>query len=146
MVLLSGVPLDAIWPSLNFPSRLPILSEIRDILITLRSTQIPVPNAPTNHVFGGLTFSASGGITTTVHPNAIGGPFTSAEGQWLSMLSHQLRVADENVFVKGWKGPDSEQPDLRSRLNSFIQQENGFPAILRQVANEPIFVHGDFSA
>lgn len=148
-----GIPLDTIWPQLDLPSRLPVLSQIRDILTTLRSIRIPVPCAPSNYAFGGLTFSVSGSITTTVHPNGIGGPFQSAEGQWLSMLDNQLRAADKNVFIKGWKGAD--QPDqakllrqntLRRRLDSFIEEDSGFRAILRQVAQEPIFVHGDLSA
>ncbi|KAJ7349038.1 hypothetical protein DFH08DRAFT_807622 [Mycena albidolilacea] len=149
MELLPGIPLDTIWPQLDLPSRLPVLSQVRDIL-TIRSIRIPVPCTPSNYAFGGLTFSVSGSITTTVHPNGIGGPFQSAEGQWLSMLDNQLRAADRNIFIKGWKGAD--QPDqakllrqntLRRRLDLFIEGDNGFRAILRQVAQEPIFVHGD---
>ncbi|KAJ6546949.1 kinase-like domain-containing protein [Mycena capillaripes] len=132
MELLTGIPLDDLWPDLDLSSRLPVLSQIRDILVTLRSIQIPVPLRP-------RVVLSSGSITTTVHPNAIGGPFASAEEQWLSMLSTQLREADENIFIKGWKATN-----LRSRLDSFIREENGFRAILRQVADEPIFVHGDF--
>ncbi|KAJ7684539.1 kinase-like domain-containing protein [Mycena polygramma] len=142
MELLPGIPLDTVWPSLDLPSRLPILSQIANVLLALRSIPIPVPSTPSTFAFGGLTFSASGKITTAIHPNAIGGPFRTAEDQWLSMLSNQLRVADKNAFIKGWKG--TQQTDLRSRLDSFIQQDNGFKAILRQVAEEPIFVHGDF--
>ncbi|KAJ7853647.1 kinase-like domain-containing protein [Mycena olivaceomarginata] len=136
MELLPGIPLDTIWPQLDLPSRLPVLSQIRDILTTLRSIRIPVPCAPSNYAFGGLTFSVSGSITTN--------------WQWLSMLDNQLRAADKNVFIKGWKGAD--QPDqvkllrqntLRRRLDSFIEEDSGFRAILRQVAQEPIFVHGD---
>ncbi|KAJ7118812.1 kinase-like domain-containing protein [Mycena epipterygia] len=142
MELLPGIPLDTIWPQLDLPSRLPIVSQIADILWTLRSIHIPVPHSPSNHAFGGLTFSTSGTIVTTVHPNAIGGPFTSAEGQWLSMLSNQIQAADENKCLQGWKGP--EKPDLRRRLQSFIQGE-GLRAILCHVATEPVFVHGDFN-
>ncbi|KAF7353709.1 Aph phosphorylate [Mycena venus] len=142
MELLPGVPLDTIWPHLDLPTRLPILTQIGQILTVLRSIQIPVPLAPSNYAFGGLTFSASGNITTTVHPDANGGPFTCAEEQWLFMLSNKLQDADKNTFIKGWKG--AAQPDLRNRIDSFIEKDNGFRVILRQVAQEPIFVHGDY--
>ncbi|KAJ7080082.1 kinase-like domain-containing protein [Mycena crocata] len=140
MELLPGIPLDSIWPGLDLPSRLPILRQIRDILLALRATPLPVLHT---HAFGGLCFSASGSITTTLHPNGIGGPFVSAEAQWLSMLAQQIRTADENEFVKGWRG--EEQPDFRSRLDSFLQNDDGFPALLRQVAAHSIFVHGDYN-
>jgi len=142
MELLPGIPLDSLWHGLDLPARLPILSQIGNILTALRSIQIPVPCTPSNYAFGGLAFSASGSIITTVHPDANCGPFASAEGQWLSMLPNKLREADLNIFIEGWRG--TEQPDLRSRINSFIHENNGFRAILRQVAQEPIFVHGDF--
>ncbi|KAF8191475.1 kinase-like domain-containing protein [Mycena galopus ATCC 62051] len=143
MELLPGIPLDTLWPHLDLPSRLPILRQIRDILAALRSIQIPISCTPSNCAFGGLSFSTSGSITTAVHPNAIGGPFTSAEGQWLSMLSHQLREADGNSFINGWRG--TQQPDLRSRIDAFINEDNGFRTILHQVAQEPVFIHGDFN-
>ncbi|KAJ7184384.1 kinase-like domain-containing protein [Mycena filopes] len=143
MDLLPGTPLDTLWPLLDLPARLPILSQIRDVLMNLRSTQLPVPFTPSSCAFGGLAFSASGSLTTATHPDGMGGPFTSAEEQWLSMLSNKLRAADENKYLEGWKGPD--QPDLRSRLDSFIQSDKGFRAMLRQIAADPIFVHGDFN-
>ncbi|KAJ7677236.1 kinase-like domain-containing protein [Mycena rosella] len=140
MELLPRKPLDKIWPLLDLPSRLPILSQIADILGALRSFQLPVPNTPCNYTFGGLAFSALGSITTAMHPNSIGGPFTSAEGQWLSMLSSQIRCADDNRFIQGWKSSD-----LRGRLDSFIDNDEGFRGLLRQVATEPVFIHGDFN-
>ncbi|KAJ7221692.1 kinase-like domain-containing protein [Mycena pura] len=139
---LPGIPLDTIWSQLDLPSRLPIICQISDILTSLQSVRIPVPYLSSNHAFGGLAFSPSGEITTAMHPEGIGGPFTSAEAQWLSMLSVRIRDADANPVIKGWKG--LEQPDLRSRLDSFLQSDEGFMAIMPNVATEPTFVHGDF--
>ncbi|KAJ7043048.1 kinase-like domain-containing protein [Mycena alexandri] len=144
MDLLPGIPLDTIWPLLDLPARLPILSQIRDVIMAMRSIPIPVPCTSSNCAFGGLGFSASGSITTAIHPDSAGGPFKSAEEQWLWMLSNKLRAADGNTYLKGWKG--SDQPDdLRGRLDSFIQSGEGFRTVLSQIAADPIFVHGDFN-
>ncbi|KAJ7273028.1 kinase-like domain-containing protein [Mycena rebaudengoi] len=137
--LLPGVPLDTLWPNLALPARVPIISQIADIFLTMRSTPLPVSPDSGNYTFGGLGFSPSGEITTAVHPDSRGGPFRSSADQWISMLSYQLRYAGENQYIMGWKGP------LRSRLDSFIaDKEHGFQAILQQAATDPIFVHGDF--
>ncbi|KAJ7491206.1 kinase-like domain-containing protein [Mycena latifolia] len=140
MEFLPGSPLDTIWPLLDLPSRLPILNQIADIFLALRSVQISVPQTSSNYAFGGFAFSISGTITTAVHPNSIGGPFTSAVEQWLSMLSGQIQNADDNRFVQGWKASD-----LRSRLDSFLEKDEGFRSLLRRVAAKPVFVHGDFN-
>ncbi|KAJ6620283.1 kinase-like domain-containing protein [Mycena sp. CBHHK59/15] len=146
MELLPGIPLDTLWPRLDIASRLPILSQIAKIFLTLQSTPLPVPLTSSHCTFGGLAFSESGDITTGVHPNSIGGPFASAEEQWRSMLSYQMRFADENVFVNGWRRPElSPEAHLRTRLDAFIDHKDGFEKALRLVATEPVFVHGDFN-
>nr|GAT59375.1 aph phosphorylate [Mycena chlorophos] len=112
-----------------------------NILKSLQSIPLPVADTPTAKPFGGFAFTPSGDITTTLHPDGLGGPFASAEAMWLSKLATKLRDADTNSIIQGWK---TDSGGLRARLDAFIASDTGFQAILRNVATEPVLVHGDF--
>ncbi|KAF7294655.1 Aph phosphorylate [Mycena indigotica] len=132
---LEGVPLDTIWPTLDLPARLLIVQQIATILKTLQS----IPSPTSVDTFGGLSFTPSGDITTSMHPDGLGGPFSSAHAQWLSMLTLRLRDAEANSVIEGWKANG-----LRDRIEAFVASHK-FSAIINQAATEPVFVHGDFN-
>ncbi|KAJ7063557.1 kinase-like domain-containing protein [Mycena amicta] len=124
MEYLEGVPLDTIWPQLDLSARVSVLQQIAAILKALQSIPIPVVCTPTSNAFGGLSFSHSDEITTTIHPDGLGEMPTLIQSSKVGEATSSLIC----VVV----------------YTHLLKATKVFVRLCARVATQPIFVHGDF--
>ncbi|KAK9320838.1 kinase-like domain-containing protein [Lipomyces orientalis] len=131
----TGEPLDKTFPSLSLMQKRSVLQQLANIFKKIQSYEVPTSIT----MYGGLGFNFKGEVTSGPLTIPLGGPFTTYEDIYVQNFVTQLKNADNNKLINGWKGDGG----LRKRLENF-HQSGAIVDLLGQLQNRrPTLVHGD---
>ncbi len=134
--LLPGTPLGDVLDDLTPAEKKRVFAQMAGILKGIQSYTLPASIAG----FGGVTFDAAGQVVSAAMPTVGAGPWDSFEASFKARLELELKEADDNPYIKGWRANG-----LRTRLERFVAE--GLLAMFEGLGGkeERVVCHADFS-